>query len=191
MPAKSKSWIGRTLDQVCIKIELLPEFLTSLQRLGLASFCVPNGARCGQEFLGSRARRKEDPVSVSEHDICSGYLHATETCRDKAIAIARIQSLGACRAGTVAEDRETNPFELRGISVASPNDHTGQTAGLGFQGGQVSNTAFIGPAPIVYHQDISWLGHPHRLQENIHTPKVSHGHSATGNLAARRQRTHA
>jgi hypothetical protein len=186
MLAKCMGWIGRTFGQILVKPKLLAELPPSLYCFCLAPFCLPDGVRCREELLDSVIRSEQNSVSVSEHNIPFLNLEVTETRRSKGIWVTGIQPLGSDWTRAVTKDRKTNLFELFSVSMATPNNHARQSTGPSLENCQVSNATLVHPPPIVNHQHIPWLRHPHCFQENIYTPIMSYGQSATSNMAPRR-----
>src|SRR5229473_4928942 len=69
-------------------------------------------------------------------------------------------------------------LELRRVANQTPNDRAGKAGGLRFEHGQVTDAAFVQPASIVDHQDISSFGGLEGLQKNINAAPVLCGEDA-------------
>ena len=69
--------------------------------------------------------------------------------------------------------------------MCAPDNNPSQTGHLRFQRGQIADAAFIHPAAIIDHQNVSRLAVLHRFEEYIYAAKMLGREDVTGDSSAR------
>ena len=128
------------------------------------------------DFIHVLDRREQHPVGIREDSILPCYGEITELSGIQRLWRRRIESLGSGGKAPVTKDREPDLVKFHGIALTSPGDDACQPPGLRFRHFQIADAAFVQPALVIDHEDISPLGTAHRFEEDIHTAVMPHRH---------------
>src|SRR5204863_9502630 len=110
--------------------------------------------------------------------------------------LLRIESHGACRTGSVAEEREADLAQLGSVTVESPDDEGRDAGRLRLEYRQVADARLVRSARIVYDEDIARPRRTECLEEDVDAAvmagrECAPGDPCTGSNGCNPRRRHA
>lgn len=184
-----------TAEQVLVERSLRAQCLACRDLQGLIAFDLPDRAAGVEHLVNSFRRNEDDSVVVGEHNVATCDDVFAEASARERLGLLRIESHGACRAGSVAEEREADLAQLGRVTMEPPDDEGRNAGGLCLEYRQIADARLIRSARIVHDEDIARPRRPKRLEEDVDAAvmagrECSPGDSCTGDNRCNPRRRH-
>ena len=187
MRAQGVARVAVSLGQVAREFQLLAQGSATLDCFGLLSFALSDDARGGENLLDVVRPNEQATVVVCKNHVGRFNLAIAELCALQSSGWTRLESLRPLWAGAVAKDWEADLAQIGRVAMKTPDNDAGEAACFRFEGGKVSDAAFIGAPAIIDHEDVAGFGPLHRFQEDVDTAEMRYGQGRTADALTDQQ----
>lgn len=172
MLAKGVIRIGCALFQMVGKLQLLAKCASACDPVGLLSFCCPDRVCAFQDLFNGFQFNEDATIVIGENHISLRNREIAKSCHEQRVFGARVEPLRPGWTRTVTENWKADLFQLGRVAMCAPDHDSSQFARSCFQHRQIADTAFIGSAAIIDHENVTAVCRHHCFEKNVDTAKM-------------------